>query len=305
MGIGKGTAALLTISMLLASGCSTGLKEGKSLTDKPAAALTDTGKKGKEAKEGKEELIQPEGITVEQRFKTPKGFERVPVIKGSFPEYLRNVKLKPHGSKVLFYNGKEKDKSGVYEAVADIPIGDRDLHQCADAVMLLRAQYLYDQKRYADIHFNFVSGFKAEYSKWMEGYRIQVSGNKAVWVQSAQPSNNQQTFRKFMDIVFSYAGSLSLEKELKPVNRVDMKPGDVFIVGGSPGHAIIVMDMATNKQTGEKLFMLAQSYMPAQETQILSNPQNQDLGPWYVLKEKGELQTPEWTFGENTLRRFD
>ncbi|WP_334296195.1 DUF4846 domain-containing protein [Clostridioides difficile] len=39
-----------------------------------------------------------------------------------------------------------------------------------------------------------------------------------------------------------------------------MKIGDVFIVGGSPGHASIIMDMAENEKTGEKVFMIAQSY---------------------------------------------
>jgi len=288
--------------LAVAAGCSssqTDSGEKKPFLEKVTEAIALPGKT-----KTKQVLVDPEGAVVEQRFKVPEGFERVPAAQGSFADYLRNVKLKPHGSKVLFYDGKVKDKSGVYEAVADIPIGNRDLHQCADAVMLLRAQYLFDQKRYSEIHFNFTNGFKAEYGKWKEGYRIQVSGNKVSWSKSAEPSNTQQTFRKFMDMVFTYAGSLSLEKELQPVSRADLKPGDVFIIGGSPGHAIIVMDVAVNRQTGEKLFMLAQSYMPAQETQILSNPNDPELGPWYVLKETGELKTPEWTFGEKSLRRF-
>ena len=43
----------------------------------------------------------------------------------------------------------------------------------------------------------------------------------------------------------------------------EMQIGDVFIRGGSPGHCVIVVDMAVHQETGEKLFMLAQSYMPA------------------------------------------
>jgi hypothetical protein len=85
---------------------------------------------------------------------------------------------------------------------------------------------------------------------------------------------------------------------------MQMKIGDVFIKGGSPGHAIIVMDMAENKSTGEKIFILAQSYMPAQETQILCNPKSKELSPWYSLNYTGDLYTPEWTFSENMLKRF-
>jgi hypothetical protein len=249
-------------------------------------------------------LINEEGNTLEERFMVPEGFERVPVEKGSFQEFLRRIKLKPHGSKVLYFDGKEKNRDGVYEAVIDIPIGNRDLHQCADAVMLLRGQYLYDNKKYEDIHFNFVNGFKAEYSKWIQGYRIGVKSNNTSWIKSNNALNNQQEFRKFMDVVFTYASTLSLEKELKPVNKSEMRGGDVFIKGGSPGHAVIVMDMAENKKTKEKIFMLAQSYMPAQETQILCNSKSKSLSPWYSLDYSGELITPEWTFAENSLKRF-
>ena len=38
-----------------------------------------------------------------------------------------------------------------------------------------------------------------------------------------------------------------------------------------PGHVVLIVDMAENDK-GEKIFMLAQSYMPAQQTQILINP---------------------------------
>jgi len=63
------------------------------------------------------------------------------------------------------------------------------------------------------------------------------------------------------------------------------------------------VDMAQNPKTGQKLFLLAQSYMPAQETQILKNPNNSALSPWYELKNE-TLETPEWTFEPSDLRRF-
>ena len=50
--------------------------------------------------------------------------------------------------------------------------------------------------------------------------------------------------------------------------------------------------------------MLAQSYMPAQQTQILINPSDRNLGVWYSLKGKDVLITPEWDFPVNQLRTF-
>jgi hypothetical protein len=107
-----------------------------------------------------------------------------------------------------------------------------------------------------------------------------------------------------MDYIFSYANTGSLHKELKPVSFDEMEIGDVFIVTGRPyGHAIIVVDMVEN-EVGEKLFMLAQSYMPAQETQILINPKDEGMSPWYRSDFEGALRTPEWTFEKRDLRRF-
>jgi len=82
-----------------------------------------------------------------------------------------------------------------------------------------------------------------------------------------------------------------------------MEIGDVFIVGGSPGHAIIVVDAAANEM-GDKIFLLAQSYMPAQQTHILLNPSDKEISPWYRLRDGEQLITPEWTFAWDDLRRF-
>ena len=50
------------------------------------------------------------------------------------------------------------------------------------------------------------------------------------------------------------------------------------------------------------MFLLAQSYMPAQEIQILRNPVAES--PWYRAAASGPLPTPEWPFRYEELRRF-
>ena len=252
----------------------------------------------------KTNLVNPEGSKIEERYSTPKDYTRVEVSEDSFGKFLRNSKLKSYGEKVLYYDGRIKNKSNVYDSVFDVEIGNRDLHQCADAIMLLRAEYLYSQELYDQIHFNFVSGFNARYDKWMEGYRIKVEGNNVSYYKATEPSNTYETFRKFMDMVFAYSGTLSLENELDNVKVEEMEIGDVFIVGGSPGHAVIVVDMAVN-ETGEKMLMLAQSYMPAQQTQILINPTDKTISPWYRVCSEERLITPEWTFDWDHLKRFN
>jgi len=250
-------------------------------------------------------IINPEGANLESRIHTPKNFVRLTSHKNSYATFLRHLPLKPHGSEVMLYDGSYKPNYNVYDAVVDLKIGKRDLHQCADAIMRLRAEYLWNKKKYEDIHFNFTNGFRVDYSKWMQGYRIAINGNKVSWVKRTSPSNTYKDFWKYMEIIFSYAGTLSLSKELIPVTKEDMKIGDVFIWGGSPGHAILVTDMAINPKTNEKLFLLSQSYMPAQEIQILKNPNDSKLSPWYSLTNlTNELNTPEWNFNVNELKRF-
>ncbi len=247
--------------------------------------------------------INPLGMTVETRFSPPQGFIREEVESTSFAAYLRNLPLKPFGSKVLYYNGSEKS-SDVYDAVIDLPIGTRDLHQCADAIMRLRAEHLWTEKKYDQIHFNFTNGFRVDYAQWMKGKRVGFNGNKTFWKDGGTPSTSYSSFWKYMELIFSYAGTLSLSKELKSKELKLMQIGDIFIQGGSPGHAVIVVDMVKHPETNEQLFLLAQSYMPAQETQILINPTDNLLSPWYSLDFSGQLQTPEWTFNATDLKEF-
>jgi hypothetical protein len=95
-----------------------------------------------------------------------------------------------------------------------------------------------------------------------------------------------------------------LSRELKSVDVKDIKVGDVFIRGGSPGHAVTVIDVAINLKTKEKIFMIAQSYMPAQNIHILKNFNSANMSPWYSANFGEYLKTPEWTFEKGQLMRF-
>lgn len=246
----------------------------------------------------------PENNTIETRFIPPNGYNREIVSENSFGAYLRNLKLKPPGTLVQYFNGNTKPNRNVYEAVVDLDIGKKDLHQCADAVMRLRAEYLWQANKFDQIHFNFTNGFRVDYSEWMNGKRMKVQGNKTWWVQENQPSNTYEDFWNYLELIFTYAGTASLEKELQKTQTKSAHIGDVLIQGGFPGHAVIIVDKAVHKETGESVFLLAQSFMPAQEIQILTNNNSSSgISPWHKLEE-GTIQTPEWIFHSDNLRRF-
>ncbi len=242
--------------------------------------------------------------TFSSRFAVPKGYSRIAKDANGFGAYLQRFPLKQKGASVLLYNGNEKKRQDVHEAVLEISVGNKDLQQCADAVMRLRAEYLYGTKQYEKLHFNFTNGFNASFDKWRKGYRIKVKGNTASWVKTSEPSDSRKVFDAYLEMVFSYAGTLSLQKELRKKALASIEPGDVFIMGGSPGHAVIVMDVAVHQITGKRVFILAQSYMPAQNIHVLKNGNNTDLSPWYQLNEGELLETPEWDFPPGSLYEF-
>jgi hypothetical protein len=234
-----------------------------------------------------EKWINESGNTIKTRFSVPEGNERVIPDADSFHEFLRTLPLKEYGAEVKYYNGEIKKNNDVYCSVVDLPIGDRNLHECADAVMRLKADYLFKHKRYSEIHFNFVSDGKPRY-----------------FTDYANGDYSEKKFRSYLNWVYAFANSASLHDEMKAVGDIkEIQPGDVLIQKKNPyGHAVIVVDMAKN-EAGEKIVLLAQSYMPAQEIQILVNPNDAELSPWYHLEE-GDIHTPEWEFVSGHLKRF-
>jgi len=243
--------------------------------------------------------------TIINRVIAPKGYFRENDTEGSFAHWLRRLPLKEGNPDVKLYNGNLKGYQNGHAFVINMDVGTRDLQQCADATMRLRAEYLYGNNKHDSIHFNYTNGANVQYSKWKNGlYPVPKSG-KVNWVSSSKNNDSYASFKKYMIQIFNYAGTLSLSRELKSVPIESIKPGDIFCYGGSPGHAVMVVDVVEN-ETGNKMFLLAQSYMPAQEMHILKNPRNHDLSPWYNLSEIGkEMDTPEWFFSRTELMRWN
>ena len=234
----------------------------------------------------------------------PKGYTRLTSKQGDYQHFLRGIALKP-GNTVYLYNGQKKRNQSAQYAVLALDVGTTDLQQCADAVMRLRAEYLFQQKQYSSISFDFTNGFACNFEHYAKGYRLRINGNKTNWVKQKSESYSHSTLRQYLDLVYSYAGTLSLHRQLQAVPLSKIESGAVFIQTGNPyGHAVTVMDMAYNPTTKDTIFLLSQSYMPAQDIHILANPSDEKLSPWYSVKFAEELRTPEWTFTKNDLRKF-
>jgi hypothetical protein len=167
----------------------------------------------------------------------------------------------------------------------------------------LRAEWLRAAGHGDRIAFHFTSGDLASYDRWIAGERPLVVRSWVTWIRRAERDDSYAGFRAYLDTVFRYAGSASLARELEPVaDRNAVEIGDVFIEGGHPGHAVLVVDVARDPASGRRFFLLAQSYMPAQQVHVLRNPRRGD--PWYAAGDPGPLVTPEWIFPPRSLARF-
>lgn len=241
--------------------------------------------------------------SVENRFQPPPGYKQITTRSGSFSAWLLRLPVRLGKSDVRNYKGQPVSDQSSHVAVLDVDVGGKNLQQCADAVIRLRAEYLYAGPCADEIKFNFTSGHAALWKDWCRGIRPRVDGNKVAWEHAAALDSSYVNFREYLDTVFMYAGSASLERELLPVrDPSNPQVGDIFIQGGFPGHAVIVIDVAENS-AGEYVFLLAQSFMPAQDIHILKSF-DEDIYPWYRAKSKGDLITPHWIFSFEDLKRF-
>lgn len=210
----------------------------------------------------------------------PPGFTRVSYPQNSFADWLRKINIKKDKN-VYLYNGRLKNNQQAQFAVLDISIGDRDLQQCADAVMRLRAEYLYDQKKFDALKFTDYEG----------------------GIYTFQPPYTRVHFDSYLQTVFGMCGSASLARQMNLQNWQSFKPGDVLIRGGFPGHAVTIMDLAKN-ENGDIIYLLSQSYMPAQSIHILNNPAHESLSPWYPVNDDALIRTPEYTFKREELKQW-
>jgi hypothetical protein len=241
--------------------------------------------------------------SIADRFPPPPGFSRSPAPSGSFADWLRHLPLLPHEAPVMLHDGRAKPRQDVHAAVVDIDIGRRDLQQCADAIMRLRAEWLFANGAADRISFNATGGEPIPFARWARGERPRFSGRRINWSQRAAPDQSHTALRAYLDVVFIYAGTWSLERELVPASAAAVEIGDVYIKGGFPGHAVLVVDAAVDTATGRRRLLVAQSYMPAQSIHVLRNPHDGG-GPWYAPPADGSLVTPEWTFLPGSLKRW-
>ncbi len=235
------------------------------------------------------------GEPLAARIAPPAGFVRAPA--EGFARWLRNLPLRPGRPPIRDRKGNVLPRDP-HLAVVDLDVLPHQ--ECADSAMRLRAEWLRASGRDAEVHFRFTSGDEASLEKWQKGFRPLVAGNRVTWRRSAAPDRSDTTFRAYLTTLFNYAGSASLEKETTALPLAELAIGDLFVQGGFPGHVVVVVDVAEHPMTHERVFLLAQGFMPAQDFHVVRGPRD----GWFPLDFGATLVTPDWTFRRDHLRRF-
>lgn len=211
--------------------------------------------------------------------------------------YLQN--LPEIKAPILNYRGEPVSNQWKHYAVLPFDVGRADLQQCADALIRIRAEFLFEEKRYSEISFRFTSGERFSYESFLAGKRPAASGSRNAVYTVSSSTNNHESLRKYLDIVYTYTNTIALERDLLPAK--DFAVGTVVVHGGSPGHCFLIIDETTNEK-GQKVFKLAEGYMPAQTIYILKNPE--DGSPWHLLS-KSRITTASYDFTSFSMRKFE
>jgi len=249
-------------------------------------------------------LVNKEGMTIKTRVKIPEGYTRVIPEEGTFSNYIQNYQLKEADADVINYDGNPYIFQQGHIGVLEVPVPSNGLQQCADALIRLRSEYLWETNRQNEIGFKFTSGHYCSWTKYAEGYRPKINGNKVTFSKTATANHSKENFYRYLNLIYTYAGTYSLSQELKKVPSLsEVMIGDLLIYPGFPGHVMMVGDIVENNQ-GERRYVFFQGNTPAQSVHIIKNVSDTSINPWYDLKGKTSLDTPIYTFSSFEMVRF-
>jgi hypothetical protein len=230
-------------------------------------------------------LLSPPALaeTLSEAFPPPTGAERLPA--DPWGAWLQALPLAAADTPVLTHDGRVVHH---HARVIDLPLVPGDLQQCADSLIRLRGEWLRGLGQ--PVAFHATSGDLISWSRVQAGEVPYAEGNGLRW----RPG--KASWERYLALVFTWAGSASLQRHDTQATGEPPRPGDLLIEGGFPGHAVQILDVATH---GARTWVLvAEGYMPAQSFHL-------ELGPhdgWWLWEDGIDLG--HWSFAPEHLRRW-
>jgi len=231
--------------------------------------------------------------SLQERFPTPPGYQRVAVAPGSFAEWLRGLPLAAPSTPVVSNSGAAvfSAEDDYVAAVVSIDVGAGDLQQSADAIVRLNAEWLFASGKQDAISYRSATKLDMPFSRWAHGQRLIASGPNVYWVVKSKPKPpTYEDFRQYIDAVMLWTNNISLAARATHVSDPkDLSAGDFFVQTRGKGHALLVLDVA-QKPTGERVALLGQALQsPAQSFHVIR------LGratAWFSMRPPNPVLTP-------------
>jgi hypothetical protein len=230
--------------------------------------------------------------TLEARFPTPPGYQRVKVEAGSFSEWLRSLPMAPEGTPAKSFDGKDtlSADDDYLAGVIAIDTGSSDLQQSSDVIIRLHAEYLWSRGEKDKIGYLSATKLSMPLSRWEKGQRLIPNGANVFWAVKGKPAEvDHAEFRRYLDAVFNWANSTSLSPRSTPVaDPKDLLAGDFFLQSQSPNHVAVVLDVA-EKPSGERVALLGQARSPAESIHVVRPGK---ATPWFSVRPPVPVLTP-------------
>jgi len=231
--------------------------------------------------------------SLDARFPTPPGYQRVAVAPGSFGEWLRALPLAAPGTPVLNNSGETVYPADdpYVAAVVAIDVGAGDLQQSSDAITRLHAEWLWGSDKPDAISYRSASKLDMPFSRWAKGQRLLASGPNVFWVVKGKPRDpTYNDFRQYIDAVMLWSNNVSLGMRASHVaDPAQLTAGDFFLQTRGKGHALLVLDVA-QKPTGERVALLGQALQnPAQSMHVMRLGQ---ATAWFSMRPPNHVLTP-------------
>lgn len=244
----------------------------------------------------------PASTALSTRYPVPDGYARVDVDPASFAAWLRGLPVRIDRRAVHDHRGRRT--GGDSAGVIALDVGDKDLQQCADTLLRLHGEWLWSRGRSGEIAYHFTSGDRSSFADWVDGRRLKIEGPKVVPVEVDPVAHDRAALHAWFEQLFMYAGTRSLVLDTDPVGLDrPIAAGDLLLRPGSPGHVVMVLDVAEGRD-GEQIAVIGQGSMPAQEFHVIPGP---IAGAWFRFPagEDIEVDVPGWgALPRSSLRRF-
>lgn len=221
------------------------------------------------------------------RMAVPAGFNRVGVAEGSFAEWLRHLPVAPVDSPVKSAKGRVILAAGHPNLAAVVVLQPHmaRLLSAGNMLIRLRGEYCWSAGQTENLSFHFMSGQRYAWQAWMQGVRTVLRERKVVFRKTDSRGCGRADFCQYLETVFRYASTYSLLDDTRRVEDGAIGIGDILLRPGRPGHAMLVVDVATNAD-GDVRILLGEGGMPVQTFHILQSDAD---NPWFPFSREGKI----------------